>query len=154
MMRHMGAKNAVYGVDIDQTMVDYVQGWIGRCDLEEYVKLVCSDSANPEQPARATEYFALAPQMLLIDSAHQYPHTLRELELWTGALAPGGLIFLHDTSVYAAQYDRAGQGGVHRAFAEWTAAHPEFRALNLWSHSGQHLVYDDICGLGILQKSD
>jgi predicted O-methyltransferase YrrM len=158
MMRRMGFRNALFGIDIDESMVAYTRDWIERCGLTGYAHVACADSAAPEMPAAATSYFGSAPRVVLIDSSHQYAHTLLELDLWSRAVAPGGVLLLHDTSLFAAQYDSTKQGGVHRAFAEWSARNPTYPAINInglrtdFDPLSPDPVYCDGCGVGIIQR--
>ena len=55
--------------------------------------------------------------MVFIDSSHEYWNTRAELDAWYPALAPGGLIVLHDSSEFAAGFDVTAKGGVRRALA-------------------------------------
>jgi cephalosporin hydroxylase len=156
MMRRMGTPHAMFAVDIDASCVAYCREWLQRAGLEEFVRIEQGDSADPKLPAMAREYFGGPINLVFLDSSHQYRHTLSELDLWTDALNPGGFMFLHDTSEFAATFDASGEGGVHRAFAEWLGRHDEFHALNICNSNASHgtpsQVYKDGCGLGIIQK--
>jgi hypothetical protein len=70
---------------------------------------------------------------------------------------PQTLMLLHDTSTYARSWDVAGAGGVQQALDDWLPGRDDVAVLNLnrrVGESGVHdaLVYQDGCGLGILQK--
>ena len=67
----------------------------------------------------AKKYLGGDPELIILDSSHEYQATLAELDLWYAALAPGGLLALHDVSRFAADFDVTQQGGVGRAFTEW-----------------------------------
>ena len=155
MMRRMGLRHAVFSVDVDPALCDYCRHWIREADLEEHVHVECADSGDGAVPARAARYLGGAPDLVLIDSSHAYRHTRRELDLWMEALAPGGFLFLHDTSDAATQWDATREGGVHRAFEEWRREHPDVAAINIngpATRPGAVLPYKDGCGLGIVQK--
>lgn len=154
-LRRMGKRRALVAVDIDEPSLAFTTEWVRRAGLEEQVHVHRSDSSDPALPAAAREYLSGPPQLVFIDSSHQYAHTVRELDLWYEQLATGGLIALHDTSEYAASFDSTGEGGVRRALAEW---HAKTRAsafslayatelLNQKRH-----VYLDGCGLGFVVK--
>ena len=93
---------------------------------------------------------------IIIDSSHEYQATLTELDLWYDALAPGGLMVLHDVSRFAADFDVTHQGGVGRAFAEWRKRHPEVETfcLNAGSKTMElpRPLYKDACGLGLIHR--
>ncbi|MEY2504751.1 MAG: hypothetical protein QOG27_1031, partial [Verrucomicrobiota bacterium] len=72
----------------------------------------------------AREYLGGDPELIVLDSSHEYQATLDELDLWYPALAAGGLLILHDVSRFAVDFDVTKQGGVLRAFTEWRKAHP------------------------------
>jgi hypothetical protein len=98
------------------------------------------------------------PQLILVDSSHQYGHTLRELDLWVAQMPVGAIMALHDTSPFAQAWDPTGEGGVLRALEEWLPRHSEVVALilNRFTKAGDDanaLVYKDACGMGILQRT-
>jgi cephalosporin hydroxylase len=114
------------------------------------------DSTRAPAPEAATQYLEGTPHLVIVDSSHEYAATLAELDLWYPVLAPGGVIFLHDTSRFAEDFDVTKAGGVRRAFVEWRTAHPEVEALLLNGESrtmeGTRPLYKDACGVGILHK--
>lgn len=156
LLRHMGKKNALYSIDIDADVTAYTQKWVDRAGLGEEVKLCIASSSAPHLPDAAREYFARAPELVFIDSSHQYAHTLEELDLWYGALAPGGFIMMHDVSVFAQSFDASSGGGVLRAVNEWSARQgAPLMLLNSFvdgSQSLESLSYRDGCGMGLIQK--
>lgn len=154
--RAMGFQRSIFSIDINQEVTDYVQGWIDRTGLGDYIQLCVSDSAKSALPARARAYFGEdAIQLVFIDSSHQYRHTKSELALWYSELAPGGFLVLHDVSQQAAEYDSTHAGGVYRAVDEWRARlSPNALWINDFVASGyrEKMVYLDGCGLGLIQK--
>jgi predicted O-methyltransferase YrrM len=154
--RSMGFRNSIFSIDKNRMVTKYVQTWIERTGLEDYVHLCVSDSAKPKLPARARAYFGgEAIQLVFIDSSHQYRHTTAELALWYAELASGGFLVLHDVSRYAAAFDSKHAGGVYRAVAEWKAGlSPNALWINDFLFSGhrERIVYLDACGLGLIQK--
>ena len=157
LLRKMGQKNALYSIDIDASVTKYTEGWIKDADLNDQVRLNVADSADKTGPSKASEFFGgKPPQLVFIDSSHQYEHTLKELDLWFDVLPQGGLMVLHDTSRFAATFDSTGKGGVFRAVSEWCAIHGR-NALMLNSFvtggSPGDYPYLDGCGLSIIQKS-
>lgn len=113
------------------------------------------DSSDPANVARAVEFLGGAPQLVYIDSSHQYEHTLAELRLWWEALPPGGIVVMDDISQLAAEFDRTHLGGSHRAaleFCQTTAANAVLLNGNFGRSTKQLLTYTDVCGLGLIQK--
>jgi cephalosporin hydroxylase len=104
---------------------------------------------------RAREYLGDHPRLVIIDSSHEYGSTLQEIETWYSALAPGGLVVLHDVSRFAVDFDVTREGGVQRAFAEWRKSHPEIEAISLngdCAATPPAAAYKDACGLGLISK--
>ncbi len=105
----------------------------------------------------AKDYLGGDPELIILDSSHEYQATLAELDLWYDALAPGGLLVLHDVSRFAAEFDVTHQGGVGRAFAEWRKAHPEVETFCLNGDARTmelpRPLYKDACGLGLIHKT-
>lgn len=158
--RAMGAKHAMYSIDLDANVTAFTQKYVDRAGLQDYVHLEVCDSADPKLPALARDYLQQENiNLVFIDSSHQYEHTLRELDLWYPALSPGGLILMHDVSQFASTFDATYSGGVHRAVAQWNKRHGG-SAIFLngfvtgFAVPGQTapLTYKDPCGVGIIQK--
>lgn len=154
-LRRMGKPHSLLAVDNDDFVCAYTDTWITRAGLHDIVQQHIGDSAAPELPALATKYFGAPPQLVFIDSSHQYDHTLRELDLWYAALPPGSMMVLHDVSKFAAAFDRSGAGGVSRALSEWSAAHAKISfALEFPQEALGELPpsYMDPCGVGLVIK--
>jgi predicted O-methyltransferase YrrM len=153
-LRRMRAERGLVSIDWNQKSTDDTRSWVERAGLEPYVTLLVGDSAAAEMPAASEAALGRRPRGVIIDSSHQYEHTVRELDLWWGALAPGGMMFLHDCSDFARQWDRTGQGGVRRALEEWLPRTPEASAMMLDGDPGEDepSAYADRCGLCLIQK--
>ena len=157
MLRAMRAKPGLISFDIAQEVTSFTQQWVAKAGLTEYVELVVADSASETAYDTAKLFLKGDPELILVDSSHQYAHTLAELDLWAARMKVHSIMLLHDTSQFASNYDPTGAGGVARALEEWLPAHPEFGYINLNRHvqlgaDGNDLVYKDGCGLGILQR--
>lgn len=155
-LKGMGPGHRLFCIDYDPDATAFAQKYVDKMDLNSNVKLRVSDSAAPEMPREASDYLGGAPQVLFLDSAHSYDHTIRELDLWWPALAPGGFLFLHDASPFAASFDYAGKGGVAKALADWSArngvSYCSFNGSCAGAPGEAPQVYKDGCGFGILHK--
>ena len=152
-LRRMEKKHSLFSIDIDVEVTAFAQKFIGLAGLEDYVRLTVGDSADPDMLGLAIPWIDQQPNLIFIDSSHQYAHTLRELNLWYPHLQKGGLMFLHDISTYAKSFDTTEEGGVHDALEEWT----QTEELNVILLNGDttidhHLIRQDGCGAGIIQK--
>lgn len=157
MMRRMGHKHALFSIDIDPNVTAFTQRVVEKAGLADHVKLVLSDSAAPATAVDALAYLNGAPQLLFIDSSHEYNHTKRELDLWYPRLQPGGFAIMHDVSRFAISFDGAGNGGVKQAVEEWTKGRGIQTAMINDFATDQHYgerapLYLDSCGLGLIQK--
>jgi len=152
-LRNMQARNSLWSVDIDPAMTAYTQRWLDRSGLNDYVHLDTACSANPGNPAAAAQYLGGSPSLVFIDSSHQYQHTVAELDLWYPAVAPCGIVILHDASAFAERFDSTSRGGVKRAFQEWQKRHRNTQAMTL-NATTRSVGYLDICGVGIIQKPE
>lgn len=156
-LRRMGAAARLASVDIDAGVTAYTQAWVDKARLRPWVDLIVGDSAAPAALDACLANLGGPPRLIVLDSSHQYGHTVRELDLWAPTLPVGGLIVLHDTSAFAAQYDSTGHGGAGRAAAEWSAGRDGWAYLSLNGHAEvgarlEDLTYADACGVGILQR--
>lgn len=155
MARRMRHKNALFSIDIDPSVTEFSQHWINTAGLQDYVRLVVSDSARSSLVSEAINYLGGKPHLMFIDSSHECNHTLAELRLWVPHLQPGGFCLLHDVSIYASGFDSRGNGGVKEAFSIF-AKEGELQGLMINEFCGDHhfndrTVYKDACGLGIIQ---
>lgn len=155
MLRKMNHKNSFFTIDIDEKVCKYTKMWIEKAGLTEYVHIELGDSSDPKFPGIAKKLFNGEPKFIIIDSSHQYEHTLNELNLWYENLLEGGFIILHDTSEFAITYDATQKGGVNRAFQKWVQEKNGIQYININSKSYKDVrnnIYQDGCGLGIIQK--
>lgn len=157
MMKHMNSGGKLFSVDYDAKVTGFTQRWVDRFDATDSVGLLVSDSSEPAAGQAALDLFdGQAPQLVFIDSSHQYEHTLKELDLWYPLLQDWGFIVLHDASTFAAEFDSTDAGGVSRAIEEWNLmARDRIFTINAPFQPPSRfkdLVYLDACGLGLLQK--
>jgi predicted O-methyltransferase YrrM len=156
MLRRMNAEEGLLTFDINPELCQLTRSWLERAGLTNYVTVMEGDSLDSRSLAVARKFFPDLPELILLDSSHEYQATVRELELWYPALQIGGLLLLHDVSRFAAGFDVTREGGVGRAFAEWRRSHPEAEALCLNGESNSmelpRPLYKDACGLGLIHK--
>ncbi|MEO5718021.1 MAG: class I SAM-dependent methyltransferase [Chthoniobacterales bacterium] len=155
-LRQMQAQDALLCFEIDEPLCAFAREWLRRAGLEGIVRVELRSSLDPASPGVAREFLGGEPALVFHDSSHEYRQTFDELEAWYPALAPGGLIVLHDTSEFAASFDVTHQGGVQRALREWREAHPKVEVnslnCNVPAMETPGLVYQDFCGVGLIQK--
>jgi predicted O-methyltransferase YrrM len=156
MLRRMKATKGLFTLDINPDLCALTRRWIERAGLTNFVAVVEGDSRDPAALAAARAHFPADPEMILLDSSHEYEATLTELELWYPALEAGGLFLLHDVSDFAAHFDVTGAGGVGRALREWREKNPQAETLCLNGESRSmdlpRPFYKDACGLGLIHK--
>ncbi len=155
-LRQMHAQHGLFSFEIDEPLCRFAREWLDRAGLAEVVRVELRSSLDSASPALAREYLGGAPELIFLDSSHEYRQTLDEIEAWYPALASGGFIVLHDTSEFAASFDVTGEGGVRRALKEWRETHPEVEVISL-NHNvpameTPGMVYQDFCGVGLIQK--
>ncbi len=118
--------------------------------------VVEGNSLDPDSLAAVRNFLADEPEMILLDSSHEYVVTVQELELWYPALQAGGLFLLHDVSLFATDFDVTKEGAVRRAFDEWRRKNPQAEAICLNGESRTmdlpRPLYKDACGLGLIHK--
>lgn len=155
-LRQMQAPHGLFTFEIDEPLCRFARIWLERAGLSATVHVELRSSLDPASPGLARAYLGGAPELVFLDSSHEYQQTLDEINAWYPELSPGGMIVLHDTSEFAASFDVTQQGGVRRALQEWRAAHPEIEVISL-NHNvpameTPGLVYQDFCGVGLIQK--
>ena len=156
MLRRMNACRGLFTLDLDPAMCELARRWLLRAGLENFVEVAERSSLDPQSPRAAMDYLNGAPELVIIDSSHEYAATLEELDLWYPVVAPGGLLVLHDVSRFATDFDVTKQGGVGRAFAEWRKAHPDIETFCLNGEARSmdlpRPLYKDACGVGLIHK--
>src|SRR5205085_9510192 len=98
-------------LDLDPAMCELAGRWIARADLRDFVEIAEGSSLDAASVEAARKYLGDDPELIVLDSSHEHRSTLAELDLWYPALAPGGLLVLHDVSEFAAGFDVTGEGG-------------------------------------------
>ena len=158
MLRRMNARNGLFSLDLDPVMCEMSRRWIARAGLEDFVKIAERSSLEAGSTVAARNYLGAEAELIIFDSSHEYQSTLAELDLWYAALAPGGLLVLHDVSRFATEFDVTREGGVRRAFAEWRKSHPDVETLSLNGEARSMDLprppYKDACGVGLIHKSE
>ena len=156
MLRRMNARHGLFSLDLDPAMCERARRWMERAGLQDFVEIAEGTSLDAASVEAARKYLGADPDLIIVDSSHEYRSTLAELDLWYPALAPGGLLVLHDVSEFAAGFDVTSEGGVRRAFAEWRKAHPEVETFSLNNDSrsmeAARPAYKDACGVGLIHK--
>jgi predicted O-methyltransferase YrrM len=156
MLRAMNNGGRMVSIDIDPTAAAFTQKWIERAGLTDYCTLHHGDSSDPKSLEFAVEQLGGMPDLILLDSSHQFEHTLAELDLWVPRMGPNTIMLLHDTSTAARDFDSTDKGGVPAALEQWLPKHPEVEFVNLNRivpslYESDTLTYKDGCGIGILQ---
>jgi predicted O-methyltransferase YrrM len=156
MLRRMNARRGLFTLDHDPAMCELTRIWIDRAGLGDFVEIAEGSSLEATSIDAARKYLGGNPELIILDSSHEYPSTLKELDVWYAALAAGGVLVLHDVSEFAASFDVTGEGGVRRALAEWRERYPktETFTLNSGSRSMEEArpLYKDACGVGLIHK--
>ncbi len=139
-------KRLLASIDIDKKMIEFSQKFIYKSELQNIVRLFGGDSSSPDIANSVLSFLGGEPDMIFIDSAHEYEHTIKELNLWYPLLANYGIILLHDTSEIAQNYDPTKKGGVHKALIDWSNQCDI--PICLFSPP----VYENPVGLGLITK--
>ena len=155
-LRRSRSARGLISFEIGEALCTYTRGWLERAALSDYVQIEHRSSLDPASTTLARAYLGEAPQLVFIDSSHEYGSTLAELDAWYSELAAGGLMVLHDSSEFATSFDVTKQGGVQRALREWRKRHPEVETFALNHDVGAidspGMVYQDFCGAALIQK--
>ena len=156
MLRRMNAQRGLFSLDLDPAMCELARSWIARAQLQDFVEIAEGSSLDKSSIDATQKHLGGDPELIIVDSSHEYQSTVAELDLWYTALAPGGILVLHDVSEFAASFDVTNEGGVRRAFSEWRKKHPEVETFSLNSNSRSmeetRPLYKDACGVGLIHK--
>lgn len=153
--QRMNKRRALFTLDINSGNSEFTQTYVEKAGLDDMVMVETMNSIDEVAPKAVHLYFQNQPEVIFIDSSHNEEETYQELLLWWDHLTPGGVVFLHDASVFAKRYDKRGGGGVHEAiwyFLETSLGEGVLINGDVTKDTPRPLVYDDGCGLGIIQK--
>src|SRR3954447_1260307 len=148
-LRLMNQGGKILSIDVDPDATGFTSEWVQRAGLCDFVELRLCDSAGPQAIPESTAAFGgRMPQLIVLDSSHQYVHTVRELDLWVPEMDQHSLMLLHDTSTYARSWDANGMGGVQQALDDWLPGRADAELLNLNRRIGEpgtseEIVYQD-----------
>ena len=116
---HIHGQGRVFTVDIAARKTPYHP-------LVTYLK---ADSGDPNSEA-VREIRSLIHSwdkvMVVLDSAHDKPHVLRELDVWAQFVTPGCYLVVEDTNLNGHPVPGWDDGGPMEALDEWLPQHPEF----------------------------
>ena len=118
-MCQLTGQGHVYSIDIDAKNTPY----------HSNVTYVISDSGDAESAAAHMIKSARYDDdriMVVLDSAHEKPHVLRELDVWSQFVTPGCYLVVEDTNLNGHPVAGWEDGGPMEALDEWLPAHPEF----------------------------
>lgn len=152
MMRKMDHRQSFASIDINPEHCRITQEWVDKSKLNNFVRIFTGSSHDTKTIQDVLKHLSQKPKLIIIDSSHQHQQTLNELNTWYEHLQPGGLVILHDTSQFAAKFDSTNQGGVNKAFIEWTKNQNNIDSININSGTLENYIYLDNTGLGIIQK--
>lgn len=155
-LQAMGKKRALVTFDIKHNMTQITRRWVTAAGLDDVVSVLTMSGSSPQAVELAVDYLTGSPKMIFIDSSHNFQETLDELYLWIPELLQGGVIFLHDVSIFAQRYDKTGKRGVHDAVetVEHSLSGIDVISFNrvIEGKESEVKVLQDGCGLGIIQK--
>lgn len=125
---------------------DKAKRYVQEAGLSETVKFLPGESCHDHIIAHLRN---TAPyEVVYVDSLHGYENMLRELEFYCpgqGIVDKDGIMFLHDASWKAQEWDPTHRGGVRRALEEWILRHDEMQMLIL-----EPPAWTNPCGIGII----
>lgn len=148
-------KGHLFSIDIDPWATGLADDLVQKAGVSKRVTHHLGDSASKESlDAAISELEEI--DLIYIDSDHTYKHAKAELELWWSAIKPGGLMIMHDSSVFATSFGNVPDKGVKVAADEFFKK-INLNYLNLNSEveanvDPDKLVYVDSCGILIAQK--
>jgi predicted O-methyltransferase YrrM len=105
MLRRMNAPRGLFTLDINPELCALTRPWLDRAGLTNFVTVAKGNSLDPDSLAAVRSFFIDKPEMILLDSSHEYLAGVQEIELRYPALQAGGLFLLHDVSLFAADFD-------------------------------------------------
>lgn len=109
-------------IDNNSSQQQKAKNFFNKAGFSEMVEAVPfgSDTEEAKSIAEKNQYY----DIMYIDSLHDYQQTKMELNSYFKYLKKGGLLFCHDTSMLAVDYDTKKEGGVRGAISEFIQKQP------------------------------
>jgi len=156
ILRQSETKNSFISVDINPFHTEITDNFVKKFGLIDYVKTYTYSSTDESFVDICKNN---RPNLIVIDSSHEYEQTIKELNIYYDMLQHGGFIILHDSSELAKRCDASGQGGVKRALEEFKEKNTEVSMININDYvSNKNTLeqnrtsYKDPSGICIIQK--
>ena len=100
LLELLGGDGVVVGVDIE--IREHNRVAIESHPLAKRVRMIEGSSTSPEVAKAVADLAAGRPQVIvMLDSNHTHEHVLRELELYSPLVGPGGYVIVFDTVIEA-----------------------------------------------------
>ena len=80
MLRRMKVEQGLFSLDLDPVSCEISRRWITRGGLQDFVQIAERNSLDPQSPLAARDYLGSDPELIIIDSSHEYEATLAELD--------------------------------------------------------------------------
>jgi predicted O-methyltransferase YrrM len=92
-LKAAGAGGQLWCVDSDQTVLNVAKANLSKRSLNQTTKFVCGFSLDQS----VLETLPTEIDVIFLDNSHEYADTLREFEVYSRRLSPGGYFVLHDS---------------------------------------------------------
>jgi predicted O-methyltransferase YrrM len=149
IMKHNIHRGRLYTVELRAECHVVARQHAARAGLGDSIEFI--DGASTDEHVIQTVRDNGPYDMIYIDSSHSYGETLKELEHYIenpAIVSDSTLVFFHDASEFARQYDATGEGGVRAALDEWHEKHRrDFRV-----HIFEPPSWPNACGFGMLSR--
>lgn len=125
------------------------RNYAGRAGLGDAIEFI--DGASTDERVVGAARRSGPYDMVYIDSSHSYGETLKELDYYVespAVVSDATLVFFHDASEFARQFDATGHGGVRRALDEWHGR----RSRDFDLHIFEPPSWPNACGFGVLSR--
>lgn len=140
-----GKEKMLVAIDPNQSQNSKALSFFDKAGFNGLYKIVTSSSESNDAQNSAMQNSPY--DIIYIDSLHDYGQITKELQIYFKMLRKGGLLFCHDSSEFATQFDTKKEGGVRKGLKEFIEKNP-IEGIFLEEEEGWH-----VAGLFLGKKS-
>jgi cephalosporin hydroxylase len=128
LLENISESSKVVSIDLnDCTPVLLTPGL--RQSLKDKIRFIQGNSIGPETCGAVASAIEGKTTFVILDSLHEYGHVLKELELYSRFVSPGGYLVVNDTHLEGPPWLPPGDPGPLEAVRSFLTHHPQWELI-------------------------
>lgn len=143
----LNGRGKLYTIEPQPHYLERLRYYTSKASLEDFIEVIPGYSHDT---AVKSTIEAVAPlDLVYVDACHDYLEARHDITYFSRLLRQNGVMVLHDTSVWARDWDTTKKGGVRRALIEATIP-----GNNLQLVFFEHSYWPNACGAAMIVKQE